>query len=94
LESSTLLVSDTKDSEVMVRVVLLLKIIELLILEFSSGLVWIDLSIYWFALDLMDCFSDGNRASLSLNCLFLQALEVGLHVERPEAVNKNNQSDD
>jgi hypothetical protein len=96
LESTTLLVANSEDSKVMVRVVLLLKVVELLILvEFGTRGMRIDgvVSTSW-DVTWSDSLTDGNRASLCLNSTLLQAFEVSPQVERPEAVSQNDQGDD
>ena len=88
LKSTALVVSNSEDSEIMMRVVLLFEVLELLIFELLTSVrVNIDRSL---DLSFMSCnLTNGDCALLVLNCLLLKSLEVGSHVECPETVNED-----
>lgn len=92
LEATALVVSDTEDGEIVMRVVLLLEVLEFLV-ELLAG-VRIDLN---WALSLSISSSDltnSDSALLVMDGLLLDLLEVGLDVESPKAVDKYHQSNE
>jgi hypothetical protein len=92
LKSTALVVAYTEDGKVVVRVVLLLKVLEFLVLELLAS-VGINLNRSLDLSFLMSNLTNGDCALLVLNGLLLKSLEVSSHVECPEAVNEYQKSD-
>jgi hypothetical protein len=91
LKTTALLVANTKDGEVVMRVVLLFEVFEFLILELLAS-VRINLD-RCLSLALRN-FTNGDCALFGFDSLLLESLEVGSNIECPEAVNENHQGDD
>jgi hypothetical protein len=87
LKSTALGVANTEDSKVVMGIVLLLKVLFELILEFLAG-VRIDLSCRFGDFSTTSDLSNSDCALLSLNSLFLQGFKVSLDVKCPEAVDQ------